>query len=124
MAEYTMDDVFEDVVLDIGGKRFRLRERTQGLSKRIEKLQAETEKLADDAPDDEAMVPALDLLDLLLEPLGDGNNGSTRTHVKTILSRAYKNDEIGADRVFALLNFCQDKMLGRMDPTSRLTSDD
>lgn len=117
MAEYTMGDIFEDVVLEIEGSKFRLKERTKALGVKVDKLQDDFGKVPDDAPDDVAVQPMLDLLDLLLEPLGDGNNG-TRTHAKTILKKEYEADRWGSDRIIALANFCQKKMGDRMDPFS------
>ena len=117
MAEYTMGDIFEDVVITIEGSKFRLRERTKALGEKVDKLQVQFNEMPDDAPDDEAVVPMIDLLDVLLEPLGDGNNG-TRTHAKTIVKKEFDADRWGSDRIIALANFCQKKMGDRMDPFS------
>jgi hypothetical protein len=118
MAKYTMEDVFEDVVLEIGDGEYRLRQRTKTLGEKVIAKEQALANLPEDAPDEDHLVIALDLLDLVLEPLGNGSGDGPKTHVKTVLSKGYQADEVGADRIFGLLNFCRLKMMERLDPTS------
>lgn len=136
MAEYTLDDIFEPTFITLGDKRFKLRERTRSLGEKFDGLQdrlvdlqtrvmraMESEGEDEDAPTrDELVFLMIDMLDILLDPQGDGNNG-TRTHAKTILKKSYEANEIGSDKVQGLLTFCQDQMEARTDPTSRLNGD-
>ena len=131
MAEYTMDDIFEPVVITIPEKkgntvtehRFRLRERTKALGEKADQFQRDFVGLPDDAPDEQAVELVIDFLDAMLEPLGDGNNG-TRTHAKTILKKEYQADRWGSDKIIGLSNFCQRKQGERMDPQSAPRTDD
>ena len=119
MAEYDMGDLFEDVVLKIGDHRFKLRERTISLSAKAEPLAQQLDEIPDDADDQVGAALLIELIDVLLEPLGDGNG--TRSHAKTVLSKAYKNEEIGVDRLMAITEFLQEKFSDRR-PTSAATS--
>lgn len=117
MAEYDISDVFEDVILKLGDHRFKLRERTRSLGEKIDPLEDKLPSLEDDQ---DAAGVLIELIDMLLEPQGDGNG--TRSHAKTILSRSYKNDEIGIDRLMAIADFLGDKFTNRR-PTSAATPD-
>ena len=120
MAEYTLDDIFEPVFITLDDKRFKLRERTKSLGEKFDGLNDRLNELRDQGDDADAHAPVLlmvDMLDILLEPQGDGNNG-TRTHAKTILKKAYESDQIGSDKIVGLLTFCQDQIEARLDPTS------
>jgi hypothetical protein len=134
MAEYTMDDIFEPVFITLGEgektARFRLRERTKKLGAQFDKLSDQFDELQEQRTNaaegegpgiDEAVYMLLDMVDVLLEPASE--NG-TRPHAKTILKKSYDNDNIGFDRIMALLAFCQEQGEARLDPTqSRLTID-
>lgn len=118
MAEYTLDDIFEPTFITLGDERFKLRERTRSLGDKFDGLATRLNELqeSDQADPDAPVFLMLDMLDILLEPQGDGNNGS-RTHAKTILKKAYENDDLGSDKIVGLLTFCQDQMEARLDPT-------
>ena len=115
-----MEDLFEDVVIDLGDAKFRLRERTKTVGEKADSMQERFQGMESENDAAELMI---EMLDLLLEPLGDGNNG-TRTHAKTVLSKAWKENKIGSDRIIGLANFCLDKMTARVDPTSRQQTGD
>ena len=121
MAEYNLDDLFEDVVINIGGQRFKLRERTKSLSQKADKLEATVKDVTDETPIGDAVESMVEFLDFMLEPQGNGDG--PKQHAKTVLLRAYRNDEVSADRIFALVGLCQDKMVERMDPTSATRTD-
>lgn len=123
MAQYTMDEVFEDVLFEHGGCQFRLRQRTKGLSHKLVEKQEALDNLPDDATDEDGVAIALELLDLVMEPLGDGNGQGPKTRIKTLLAKEYNDEELGADRIFGLLNLFGSKMVARMDPTLSLGSE-
>ena len=120
MAEYQIGDIFEDVVLNIEDYRFKLKDRTHSLGSKVEPLQEKLRDLPDDAADPAYAELLIDLIDLVLEPQGDGNG--TRKHAKTLLSPAYKNEKIGLGGLVALADFLNEKMENRRRPTSDLAS--
>lgn len=125
MAEYTMEDIFEDVVIALDDHKFRLRDRTKSLGAKVDALEKRFDAVREDDDADEVQVTEvmIDLLDVFLEPVANGSDG-TRTHAKTILAKAYKADRIGSDRIVSLVRFCQEKQAERVDPPSRPTSGD
>jgi hypothetical protein len=126
MAEYKLADLFEEVTIDLGDAKFKLKERTRALGEKVDDVEDKFIEIQgkDDATSDDLAVVIIDMLDMVLEPLGNGENG-TRTHAKTVLSRAWKADKIGLDRLLGLLGFCRDKMVGQqdVDPTSALENE-
>lgn len=132
MAEYTMDDIFEPVFLTLEegdqAHRFKLRERTKKLMAQFDKMAEEyaeaeerREKAVAEGEDpsiDDAVAMLLDQIDLFLEPVSE--NG-TRKHAKTILKRAYEGNEVGYDRLLAILEWCQQENEARLDPTQSRT---
>jgi predicted nuclease with TOPRIM domain len=103
------------VVITIEGNRYRLRERTRAMGEKVDDLQTRFEELPDDASDSDSIPLILDIVDLMLEPLGDGNNG-TRSHAKTVIKKEYEADRWGSDKIIGLSNFLQKKMGDRMNP--------
>lgn len=118
MAEYALSDLFEDVVIKLGDHRFQLRERTHSISGKLEPVEKRLVELPDDATDESAAELLIEVLDILLDPLGDDNG--TRSHAKTVLSRSYKNEEIGLDKLIALSEFLKEKMDDRRPPSAAM----
>lgn len=121
MAEYDLSQIFEDVVLRIDDQKFRLRERTHSLAAKAGLIRERLDALADDAADPEVAEPLMDLIDLLLEPVQV--DGQTKRHAKTVLAKAYKQEEIGLDRLVAISGFLEEKFDDRRRPTSEMVSD-
>lgn len=118
MAEYDLSQIFEDVILKIGDNKFKLRERTPSLTERVSAIRAEILAMPDDAPDRDGAAKIIELVDAYLEPVDV--EGETRRHAKTVLSKSYKAEEIGLDRIVAIQQFLDEKFEDRRRPTSEL----
>lgn len=105
----TTADLFEPVNVELWGAKFKLRESTRSVEEKVAAQWEAFQSVDDEATGMDAIEPLADLLDILLEPLGD--EGGKKTHAKTVIKREYEADNIGLSHVIAL---CE-----RMGETSR-----
>lgn len=115
MARITAADLFEDVEVDLWGAEFRLRELTKKVSAQLTEREAVLEGA--DENDHDAVIGAMaDVLDVLLEPLGDGDGKKVRA--KTVLVRKWDANEVGVDRLTAISDGIRRAAQERGNPTS------
>lgn len=111
----TAAELFEDVEVDLWGAQFRLREGTKQVNAQLTEKQAALEGMDDDDPD--AVVAAVaEIMDVLLEPLGDEDGKKVRA--KTVLLRKWNASEIGVDRIIAISEGIKAAAEGRGRPPS------
>ncbi len=111
----TAADVFENVEVDLWGAKYRLREGTRTVATKLIEKQVALDKVNDE--DADAVVDAMaDILDVLLEPLGD--ESGKKVHAKTVLVKKWEANELGLDRITAITNGIQDAQADRGRPPS------
>lgn len=96
----TTTDLFEPINVELWGSKFRLREGTRTVEEKMQAQWEAFEQLPEDAPAKDSIEPLADLLDILLEPLGDEDG--KKVAAKTVIKREYKADNIGLAHVIAL----------------------
>lgn len=115
MARITAADLFDEFELDLWGHVYRLREGTKSVSAKIREREKAIDALPDDADEDAVFDALAEMLDVMLEPINDGD----RTHAKTVLTRKWKAQEVGLDRVEAITNLLAEEAVMRKVPPSR-----
>lgn len=93
-------DLFDEIHIDLWGTKFRQREATRTIEEKVSQQWDAFEALPDDTTKEEALEPLCDLLDVVLEPLGDEKGKKTK--VKTVVKREYAADRIGFAHVLRL----------------------
>ena len=90
-------DLFEPIEVDLWGPKFSVRQPTRAVERKVEEAFKSLESLDDEASEDAAIEALGELLNTLLEPIGDEDG--KKVHAKTVILKKYKADEIGYGHV-------------------------
>jgi hypothetical protein len=90
-------DLFDPIEVDLWGPKFSVRQPTRAVERKVEEAFKNLEALDDEAGEDAALEALAELLDVLLEPIGDEDG--KKIHAKTVVRQKYKADEIGYGHV-------------------------
>ena len=111
-------ELFEDVDVDLWGAQYRLREGTRDVQMKLAKAQAVLDGLdeVEDADPDAVVAALADVLDVLIEPLGD--DGGKKVKAATVINRKWTANELGVERLTAIAESIVNAAESRGRPTS------
>lgn len=114
----TAAELFDEIEVDLWGAKFKVREATKSLNAKMEEpyKRLEAVETDDDAEADQLVEALADVLDVLLEPLGDEEGKKVKA--KTVLMREWNGDRISLGRLIALFQSLEEEVGTRRRPTN------
>ena len=113
MAEITLEELLEPVTINMFGVSYQLRGVTRSRLARLAKVRPALERLEGGDLDDKSVEALAEFADLFLEPVDDA------PPAKKLLADRWRNDELEAQELGALVGVLAEQIERRANPTSR-----